>query len=339
MHVFLTGGSGFVGLNIVAELLRGGHQVSAYLRPNARKRYLDRFPVRQIVGRLTDRHVLSAALRGVDAIIHTAGNTNTSRFHLQELEATNVEGTRAVIEAARKVGVKRLVYTSSTATIGSYGKIAKRATESLPLTGFRARSPYARTKCAAERLLMQRHDVTDCVILNPAEVIGPYDHTMQWGRLVIAVSTEQLPFVPPGGGSFCPAQAVAEAHVAALERGRHGTRYILGGHDVSFARLLNIIAQEVGRPAKPTSKLPYAVQRWLAKGQESLATFGARGPAVDSFRMRVFAGHHYFDDSLARRELGYAPSSLERAVVDCVAWYRSNGFLAEQSGEKGYYCD
>ncbi|HYL18159.1 MAG TPA: NAD-dependent epimerase/dehydratase family protein, partial [Burkholderiales bacterium] len=150
MRVFMTGASGFVGLNIVRALLGAGHDVTSFLRPGARRQYLDRLPVRIVIGQLSDRAALCAALDGAEAIIHTAGNTSCSWRDIEALEEANVDSTRAVLAAATVCGVRRLVYTSSTATIGSYDPVPAPADESVELRGFRARSPYALTKQRAE---------------------------------------------------------------------------------------------------------------------------------------------------------------------------------------------
>ncbi|WP_284209333.1 NAD-dependent epimerase/dehydratase family protein, partial [Chitiniphilus shinanonensis] len=218
MRVFLTGATGFVGLNIVQALLAAGHDVACLVRPQARRQYLERLPVALVPGRLDDAAGLAAALRGMDAVIHAAGDTSCLMRDLPRLTATNVEGTRAVLGAARRAGVRRLVYTSTTSTIGSTGQPGMAADETMPLQPWRAASPYARTKLEAERLVRDARGL-DAIVLNPAEVLGAWDHTLQWGRIVLAVATGQLPFVPPGSGTFAPADAVAEAHVAALTRG------------------------------------------------------------------------------------------------------------------------
>jgi dihydroflavonol-4-reductase len=336
MRVFMTGATGFVGLNIVRALLGAGHDVTSFQRPGARRQYLDRLPVRVVTGQLSDHAALCAALDGAEAIIHTAGNTSCNWRDIEALEEANVGSTRAVLDAATACGVRRLVYTSSTATIGSYDPVPAPADESVELRGFRARSPYARTKQRAESILLGKHDGPECVVLNLAEVVGPYDHTLQWGRIVLAVAAGQLPFVPPGSGTFCPAADVAAAHVAALSCGRSDERYILGGHNVTFATFIEVVAEVVGRPPRPRRTWPYTLLRLQAQVQEGLQPWLARPPVVDAYRMRVFGGHHQFDDSKARRDLGYQPRSLRAAIEECLQWYREHGFLpASHSAEAG----
>lgn len=319
----MTGATGFVGLNIVEALLAAGHEVVCYVRPGARRTYLAEMPVRLVRGSLDDAPALAAAMRGTDALIHTAGNTSASWDDIVALREANVDSTRAVLQAARGCGVGRIVYTSTSSTIGSGVHGTQRADESAPLAGWRSRSPYAQTKLAAEALLRGPQDGPACIVLNPAEVIGPYDHSLQWGRMVLAVAAGQLPFVPPGAGTFCPARDVAQAHVAALSHGRHGERYILGGHDVAFADLIARIGTVTGAPVAPHDVRAYAVQRREARRRERLG----QPVALDSYRMRVFGQTHCFDDAKARAELGYTTRPLEVAIDECYRWYQSRGFL------------
>lgn len=326
MNVLVTGATGFLGLNIVEALLQAGHQVLTYIRPNARKSYLGIFPVKIVEGSLLDARSLRIAMEGVDAVIHTAGNTSTRWRDLPELAAVNLHGTKAVLEAVLAANVSRMVFTSSTATLESHAEQGE--AEPVSVSGFRSNSPYARTKAAAEALLL---DKPQCIVLCPAEVVGPYDHTLQWGRMILAVAGGKIPFIPPGGASFSPARDVALAHVSALTQGTSGRRYVLGGQNVSIARFLDLIQKEVGGSTAPACRLPYWFQIWIARIMESGWNWGGKGPALDSFRMRVFGSHNYFNDLYARQELGYNPRSLEAAIAEGHQWYQKHGFLPNAS--------
>lgn len=327
MRVFMTGANGFVGLNVVSALAASGHSVTAMVRPKANTSYLEPFGVRIVRGELDDRETLSAAMEGADAVIHTAGNTSCNRKDLPALEAVNVRGTQNVVDAAIALGVRRLVYTSTTSTIGAHHGADRLADENTPLVGYRAKSPYGITKTRAERIV-----VDACgrglhgVILNLAEVVGAYDHTMQWGRMVLAAQYNQVPFVPPGGGSFCSAADVGRAHVSALERGRAGERYILGGENVGYSRFLDTISEVLGK----RFDVPHTSYRRLyikSLLQENLAPLVPGKPAVEAYRMKVFGHVYYFDSSKAEQELGYASAPLAEMLHDCAQWYKNNGFI------------
>jgi dihydroflavonol-4-reductase len=333
MRVLVTGATGFVGLNIVDALHEAGHEAHAYVRATSNVKYLSARPVRLHTGELGDRARLSEAMRGLDGVIHCAGNTSCYDFDYPVLRATNVEGTRAVVDAAIAAGVRRLVYTSTTSTIGAEDDATRAWDEDTPLTGFRADSPYGRTKTEAEGIVrgaLERGLAT--VILNPGEVIGAWDHTMQWGRMVLAVATDRVPFVPPGTGSFCCAREVGRAHVAALTRGALGARYNLGGTDATFADLLATIAGVTG---VSFTTPPGTYAEHFARACEVLARHAETGelPMVEPYRMRVFGGHYRFDSSRAVRDLGYRVVPLVDMIRDAYAWYRGHGFLASRDDD------
>lgn len=325
MNVLVTGANGFVGLNVVAALVEAGHGIRAWVRERADTRYLEGFPVEVARGALEDADPLRRALRGVDAVIHCAGDTSCYRFHAARVWAANVEGTRAVVEAARRAGVGRFVYTSTTSTVGASSDPARRWDEETPLAGFRARSPYGSSKLEAERIVARAAAAgLPAVILNPAEVLGPWDHTLQWGRMVLAVAHDRVPFVPPGSASFCSAREVGRAHVAALTRGTPGARYVLAGADATYAELIAEIASVVGRtPRLPGG--PYALRRLAARATLLLRPLTGALPMVDPYRMRVFAGHYRFDTGRAVRELGYRAAPLREMIEESWAWYARDG--------------
>lgn len=331
MRVLITGATGFVGLNIVQQLQTAGHEVVALLRPGARRRYLAQLKVDEVVAVFSDAPALRRAMHKIDAVIHTAGNTSCDWRDWDALYDANVNSTAAVIQAAQESGVRRVVYTSSTSTVGSLDSDSRAANSNTPLRGFRARSPYAQTKLQAEHYLLSASKGTECIILNPAEVIGAWDHNLQWGRIVLALATHQLPFLPPGSCTFSPASEVAKAHVMALTHGRVGQRYILGGEQLTIANFIELAASLLEVEVNPKDRRPYFLQCWHAKLGRYLPSFMQTQMALDPYRMRVFGGHHLFDDDLARQDLNYQPQPIVNAIRECIDWYRNNDFLQPAS--------
>jgi dihydroflavonol-4-reductase len=326
MLVAVTGANGSVGLNVVEALLEAGHAVRAVVRPSSDVRCLARLPVADAGAELLDQRCLDKAFWGVEGVVHCAGDTSCDPRDLPRLVATNVEGTRAVVRAALRCEALRFVYTSTTSTIGACDGGAP-SNEYNSLRGFRARSPYGRTKVAAERIVLEAtREGLAPIVLNPAEVIGPWDHTLQWGRMVLAVCHDQVPFVPPGGATFCSAAEVGRTHAAALERGTIGARYILGGANASYRELIDTIAAVGGvRPRLPCGS--YALRRAKARLAVACKRFGAPQPLVEPYRMRVFAGNYRFDSARAVRDLGYRPPSLVEMIRSAWAWYRAEGMV------------
>lgn len=329
MKVLLTGATGFVGLNIVEALQEAGHEVVSYQRRNARRRYLDLLGPTVVEGELGDVHQLRRAMQDVDAVIHTAGMTSCNRKDWQALQQCNVQGTAAVLEAARHCQVSRLIFTSTTSTIGSTGQPGEPAAEDTPLRGWRASSPYARSKQDAEQALLAQDDVP-VIILNLAEVVGAWDHTLQWGRIVLAVARDQLPFIPPGSATYCSGRDAARAHVQALVRGRIGERYIIGRDCMDISSFVNLVARRTGTEARPRSRLPWRWQRLASRLRQWACEHhvaGIAAPAVEPYRMRVFGTHHLFCDDKARHDLDYHCQGIAGAVDDCFQWYRRHGYL------------
>ena len=328
MKVFMTGANGFVGLNIVKALKEEEHQVRAYVRATSDIQFLKPFDVEIVNGELSDIDALTEAMKGCDAVIHTAGNTSCYERDYPTLKEVNVDGTKNVVDAAVKNGIKRLVFSSTTSTVGAKDSHNEKSTEKTELTGFRAKSPYARTKQQAEKIICKAviKDGLEGIILNMAEVIGPFDHNMQWGRLVLAVNYDQVPFLPPGGASFCSASEAGRMHVKALTKGKPGERYLIGGVDHAYKNFLDTISELVDKPYS----LPDKNYMWLytkAIMQEKFPWLVSGAPTVEASRMRIFLGHYYFDSSKAVNDLDYDIRSLPEMLGECVDWYRDNGFI------------
>lgn len=327
MRVFVTGGNGFVGLNVVSALQQAGHEIWCLVRENSNTAYLDTFEVNKVSGRLDDHTFLRSITDQVDAVIHTAGITGCKKSELPMLMEVNARGTENVCLAAFESRVTKLVYTSTTSTIGCKNDPNQKANETTPLTGFRANNPYGISKIAAEDHIKKYADKgLDAVILNPAEVVGPFDYNLQWGRIVLAVAFNQLPFVPPGGGSFCHSAEVGQAHVNALTQGRSGEKYILAGSDVSFKTYIETIEALMGKVSdRPGGS--YWMKYFNAWVSENMPYLINSKPAVEAYRMRVFAGHYYFDSSKAVNELGYNEAPLEEMLKACIGWYQTTGIV------------
>ena len=324
-RVLVTGASGFIGLNVVEALGVAGHETRAYARAASNLRYLASLPAEVLTGDLRDGARLRDAMKGVDAVIHCASRAGFHDADDAQIRETNVEGTRTVVDAAIDTGVRRFVYTSTTATIGSHDDPTRQWNEDTPLVGFRAASPYARTKAEAESIVRAAIvQGLDAIVLNPAEVIGAWDHRMHWGRMVLAVAAGRVPFVPLGMGSFCSAREVGRAHVAALTRGAVGARYVLAGTDATYPDLVDTIARVAGVATAP----PHLAYAERARPAHEARHAPLRDQAVlDPYRLRLYAGHFKFDSSRAVRDLGHRVVPLADMVREAYDWYRASGFI------------
>jgi dihydroflavonol-4-reductase len=324
--VLVTGASGFLGSAIAAALRARGHAIRVLARPSSPRTNLNAADV-VCEGDLRDRASLAAALKGARYLFHAAADYRLWARNPEEIRRSNVEGTRLIMEEALSAGVERIVYTSSVATL----KITDGAvsTEDNALPDGEGIGVYKRSKVAAERLVevMIQRDGLPAVIVNPSTPIGPRDvRPTPTGRIIVEAASGRMPAFVDTGLNLAHVDDVAAGHIAALERGRIGQRYILGGDNVLLGDMLADIARLVGRRA-PKLKLPRTMLYPIAYGAELLATLRGVEPFITMDGLRMARHHMFFDDSKARRELGYVSRPYVEGLADGIAWFRAHGHL------------
>jgi dihydroflavonol-4-reductase len=324
--ILVTGASGFLGSAIAAELRARGHVVRVLARPSSPRTNLNAADV-VCEGDLRDRASLAAALKGARYLFHAAADYRLWTRDPEEIRRSNVEGTRLIMEEALGAGVERIVYTSSVATLKlTHGASA---TEDNPLADGEGIGVYKRSKVAAERLVeaMVQRDGLPAVIVNPSTPIGPRDvRPTPTGRIIVEAASGRMPAFVDTGLNLAHVDDVAAGHIAALERGRIGERYILGGANVFLGDMLTDIARLVGR-RPPTIKLPRTMLYPIAYGAEALARLRGVEPFITSDGLRMARHHMFFDDSKARRKLGYVSRPYVEGLADAIAWFRAHGHL------------
>jgi dihydroflavonol-4-reductase len=325
-RAFVSGATGFLGLNLVEELVRQGWEVVALHRPGSRLDDLRRFPVRLAAGDVGDAASLREAMpSGLDAVFHVAGDTSLWSAARARLEQVNVAGARNVVEAARARGARRLVHTSSAA---AYGWHRRRIAEEAPSLAEGSWVDYLRTKRLGERIVEEAAAAgLEAVILNPTNVVGAYDRH-NWSRLIRLAVRRELPGVPPGRASWCHAREVARAHVAAAERGRSGQHYLLACVDATYREMVETVGQVTG--CRVTSRpVPALVLRAVARANAIAAWFTKREPDITPEGAAMAIDVTTFDSSKAQRELGYRPATLREMISDCWRWMQAAGLMAE----------
>jgi dihydroflavonol-4-reductase len=326
MRVAVTGAGGFIGLNIVKALLEKGHEVHAIIRESTKREYITKLSPIIHVCDILDFSLLRKTFERMDAVIHCAAVTSGFKEMRKLQFETNVTGTRNVVRAVVEAGVKRLVYTSTSSTIG-IEKYGERTNETVPLKGYRSGSQYGRTKKAAEKIVLEAMgNGVEVIILNPAEVMGEYDYHFGWGTVIVGLVKNEIPFVFRGGGSFCHALEVGRAHEAALTRGRSGEKYLLGGTDITYRELFEAIASITGcRLPQPNIFLDtYWILKMVFGMQELLYPFIKKHPPLDAIRLKTFFKECYFSSQKAEKELGYRVLPVEDMVRDSYEWYKTN---------------
>jgi dihydroflavonol-4-reductase len=321
---FVTGGTGFLGLNLIEQLTAQQWQVTALHRPSSDVRLLQKFPVRLVEGDILEPDSLRRAMPpGVDAVFHVAADISMWSGRNARQTRINVEGTRHVVEAALEVGAERLVHTS---TWNTYGLWQRAISEELPQRGSESQANYDRTKFLAEEEV--REGITrglDAVIVNPSHIMGRYDRK-GWAQLIMMAQERWMPGVPPGAGTFCHAEAVASAHIAAAERGRRAANYLMSGADASFAELFAVINEVTGSRV-PLRPLPAALFRVPARLAAAWASISGEEPPITPEGVEVAIARARVTSRRAEQELGYRPAPLRTMVEDCYRWLLAEGLL------------
>jgi dihydroflavonol-4-reductase len=323
-RAFVTGGTGFLGLNLIEQLITDGWQVTALHRATSDLSELTRFPVDLVAGDVTDAANLRRAVpAALDALFHVAADTSVWAHHNSRQIRINVGGTRNVVEAALAAGAKRFVHTS---TWNVYGLEQGEIRETSPQLAATSWINYNRTKFLAEEQVRQGiARGLDAVIINPAHILGRYDRR-GWARLIIAAHQRWLPGVPSGAGTFCHAAAVARAQIAAVARGRTGQNYLMSGADASFVELFRVINQVTGAKV-PLRPLPPVLLRLAARADTALGAITGRAPEATPEGVAIATAQASVASDLAERELGYRPSALHTMVEDSWTWLRQAGLV------------
>ncbi|MDX1619272.1 MAG: SDR family oxidoreductase [Balneolaceae bacterium] len=322
---FVTGATGFIGINLIRLLLDRGWDVTALHRSSSDLSRLKPLSVRLKEGSITDATTVERALpTDTDAVFHLAGSTNLWSKRNAQQTAVNVGGSRNMIEAAVRKEVPVVVHTSS---VAAWGDASGLITEETPQQGGDSWVNYERTKWAGEREVLKgtEHGVK-VVILNPAHVTGPYD-TNNWGRLFFALRDGDLPGIPAGEASITHVEEVAKAHLAAVDKGRSGERYILAGNDYTFYQFVSEVARVSGIDELP-SRVPDFIFKAVAHLSVLKAAITNKTPDVTPELAHIMTRSNLsYSNEKAIRELDYRLVPMEQSVRDCYEWLKQEGLL------------
>jgi dihydroflavonol-4-reductase len=327
--VLVTGATGFVGSAVARALIAQGRQVRVLVRPASDKFNLQNLEVERREGALEDSASLEAAVAGCGALYHVAADYRLWVPRPQAMYRANVEGTRAIMQAALARGVERIVYTSSVAVLGLFPN-GTPADETTPSVLDDMIGPYKRSKFMAEAVVREMVATRGlpAVIVNPSTPIGPGDvKPTPTGRMIVEAASGRMPAFVDTGLNLAHVDDVAAGHVLAEERGRIGERYILGGENLTLREILRRIAHLVGRKP-PRLSLPIPTLMPVAFAAETVARITGREPFVTVDGLRLARKRMFFSSRKAVEELGYAPRPVDQALADAVTWFRRSGMVA-----------
>jgi dihydroflavonol-4-reductase len=325
VRVLVTGGTGFIGGAVVRELAGRGHAVRVLCRPTSVAERAAQAGAEVVRGELTDAAAIRAALSGCDAVMHVAGRVLVRPGAESELRIANVDAVEVVLGAALAAGISRAVFTSSTAVLGGARTPAvldERSTGNAESLGI----PYFTSKLQGERhALALAGRGLPLVVLRPSFVLGPGDVHGSSAATVVALARRHIPGYVEGGASFCDVRDVARAHAEALERGRPGEIYTLGGHNLTTTEMVTRVCELSG--AQVPRKLPFSAAMAIAAAEEITAGLQKRRPSITRDLVRASALYTFASSDKARAELAYAIRPFDEMVVDTLRWAIEAGKL------------
>jgi dihydroflavonol-4-reductase len=328
MLTFLTGATGFLGSHVARVLAEQGADLRLLVRSTSNLKNLEGLKAETATGDLRDPASLEKAMTGCDTVFHVAADYRLWVRDPAEMYRSNVEGTRAILAAARKNGVRRIVYTSSVATIG-FTRNGHPADEDSPVALADMIGPYKRSKFMAEQVALEAgRSGMHVVTVNPTTPIGGQDvKPTPTGRIILDFLKRKFPAYVETGLNLVDVRECARGHVTALEKGKSGERYILGGENLTLKQILDKLARITGLPS-PKVKLPYAFA--YAAGVVDEAVTGRllhREPRATVDTVRMGRKKMWASSDKAERELGWTIVPVQDALRRAVEWFRANGYV------------
>ncbi len=331
MKALVTGATGFIGSNLVRELLRQGYQVRALVRKGSNPKNIEGLDIEVSLGDLLDRASLERALDGCEVLFHVAAAYTFWSPDPRSIYQVNVQGTANILAAARDRGIKKVIYTSTESTIGiadnSLGTEAGVADpEEVP-------GHYKKSKCLAERLALKMcQEGLPLVVVNPTTPVGPGDiKPTPTGQMIVDFLNRRMPASVNTGLNVVDVEDVAKGHILALEKGRIGQRYILGNRNLTFRQILDILEEITGLKA-PRLNIPI----WLALGAAYVDEFISgkvlgKHPHIPVSAVKAAGKFRHFDCSKAIHELGLPQTPVEQSFAKAVSWFEQNGYVQRRT--------
>lgn len=333
MKCFVTGASGFIGANLVHELVARGHKVKALLRPGSDTRGLAGADYERVEGDISDAARLKEAMFGCDWCFHVAASYHLWLKDYKPMYVANVEGTRNVLQSAATAGCSRIIYTSTVGCIGypltNEGRINP-SDETVAVTEAQMTNHYKRSKWQAEEAAIQlARKGLPVVIVNPSAPVGPRDtKPTPTGQVIVDFLNRKMPAYLDTGLNWVHVRDVAIGHILAAEKGALGERYILGNTDGNWTmQEAFAVLEELTVIPAPKTKIPYWVALSAAHVNEAISAISGKPPKAPLAGVRMAKYKMFFNPAKAIRDLGLPQTPPKKALADAVEWFKSHGYV------------
>ncbi len=328
MKILITGATGFLGSHLCHRFVRDGHEVTIFRRSTSNVAPLKGLDLNHVIGDIADAEAVNRAVKGQDMVVHTAAHLAYWGHQREVQTRVNVEGAHNVVRSCKRFGVKRLLHVSSISAIGIPYDADCPADETFSFNLGQSNLNYHLSKHLAEKeVLKETYDGLDAVIVNPGWIFGPFGSSFRGGDIIDKVRRSRV--VPYFRSGICAVHVddVVEGILNALRQGRKGERYILGGENVSFRRVIEIAAERLGLQRMPVP-VPSFVTGLAATMLEPIGKLTGRRPYITYDTHYCANRFHFYDSSKSRRELGYNPRSFVEIVDDYLAWSKDSAYRA-----------
>ena len=328
MKCFVTGATGFLGSHVARRLLARGAELRLLVRPTSRLDNIADLAAEHVTGDLCDADSLRKGMAGCELVFHVAADYRLWARDRNQLYQSNVEGTRNILTAARDSGVRRVVYTSSVATMG-FGDDGRPADENSPVSLAGMVGDYKRSKFMAEQVVLDAGRAgQDVVMVNPSTPVGERDiKPTPSGQIIVDFLRRKFPAYVDTGLNLVDAVDCAEGHLLAMEKARPGERYILGGENLTLKQILDKLGAITGLPS-PNVKVPYGVA--LAAGAWGSLVVGGmlkREPRATIEAVQMSRKKMFVSSAKAERELGWVSRPVDDSLRRAVEWFKGNGYV------------
>jgi dihydroflavonol-4-reductase len=332
MRILVTGADGFLGSNLIRELVDRGHSVRGMIQVGRDHSTVDDQPIEIVHADLLDLSTVTAAVEGCDAVIHTAASTSVWPRKSLVVRRVNIDGTRNMLEAAKNARVKRFVHVG-TANSFAHGTRENPGDETGRYVADRFGFDYMDSKYIAHRLVKLYADRGDvpAIEVNPTFMFGPFDRAPGPGKIILRICRREVPGSAPGGKNVVAVKDVAVAISNALELGRVGESYIVGNRNMSYHELFNAIAGEVGESV-PQRIFPKLFVHLTGLALSAAAVFRRIEPKVSAAMASVSCSSFFYTAAKAERELQLPQTPVEQAIREAHAWFLGNGYIYDNNG-------